>query len=99
MRNEIDDMVGKYYRRGFRNSLIAGFTIVIVWALLIEYAVSGWGILAVNISFLIASVFVIGMNSYTFFAHYMRRGFATLLAAAIWVGLVLGLRSLISAVL
>lgn len=97
--SEIEQLEKRSWRRGYWGMLGAGLALVIVWAVLLKVVSHGWGILAVNISFLIATILTIGMGSVVFFRRYMRTGFAVLLAAVIWVAMVAGLRSIILTVL
>lgn len=97
--SEIEQLERRSWRRGYWGILGAGLALVIVWAILLKIVSQGWGILAVNIGFLIATILTIGMGSVVFFRRYMRTGFAVLLAAIIWVAMAVGIRSIILTVI
>lgn len=85
----------RLWRHGYYRMLGIGLALVITWAVLLKFVSNGSAIVAIHISFLIGTGMTIGAGSIVFFKRYMRTTFAVLLAAAIWVGMVAGIRSII----
>ena len=72
-----------------------GIGLVVLWAVLLKVVSGGWGVLAINISFLIGTIIIIGAGSIVFFRRYLRTSLAVLIAAGIYVAIVVGMRSAI----
>jgi len=89
------DLIKSEYRKGFRNALIFGFILVIIWAVLLAFVPDGWWITVINILFFIATAIVIGMSSIQFLRLYMPKIVAIILSAGIYVIMVVLIRSII----
>ncbi len=82
-------------RKAFRNCLIFGLILVTIWAVLLAFVPNGWWITAINIGFLIITVIGIAVPSTQFLKVYMPLPLAIIASAAIWLILVVFIRSII----
>jgi len=82
-------------RRALRNCVIFGLILVTIWAILLAFVPDGWWIAAINIGFLIISVIGIGIPLIQSLKVFMPFALAIIASAAIWLILVVLIRSII----
>ncbi len=89
------DFVKRLEKRAFWGMLGFALALVIIWAVLLRFVPAGWWVTAINIGFFIATAIVVSRASIWFFKPRVRLVVAVIISAAIWVLMVVVIRSAI----
>lgn len=95
----MNEFAKKMLGRSLWGLLFVGLIIVVVWSLLTHFLPSGWWITLINVLGFLLTALIIGVGTWQTLKLVISSGIAFLIAVAIWAVMVIGLRTLILALL